>query len=264
MRRLLSGLAAVIGLVLFLPSVASAHVSVDGDGAAQGGYAVLTFKVPNERDDASTTKLDVQLPTDTPLASVSVKPLPGWTAQVKTTTLDEPVEVHDKLEVPAEGIVREMEEIDGEVHGKPVTEVASEIIWTGGQIKPGEFQEFEVSTGPLPEVDSMTFPTIQTYDGGEEVAWIEKPSADGEDPERPAPVLELAAAADDGHGSDAGTEATEAAGSDTVAPISADVATKDDVDSASTKGTIGLVLGALGLVAGAAALAVTLKKRSTV
>ena len=242
MRRLLSGLAAVIGLVLFLPSVASAHVSVDGDGAAQGGYAVLTFKVPNERDDASTTKLDVQLPTDTPLASVSVKPLPGWTAEVKTTTLDEPVEVH----------------------GKPVTEVASEIIWTGGQIKPGEFQEFEVSTGPLPEVDSMTFPTIQTYDGGEEVAWIEKPSADGEDPERPAPVLELAAAADDGHGSDAGTEATEAAGSDTVAPISADVATKDDVDSASTKGTIGLVLGALGLVAGAAALAVTLKKRSTV
>ena len=80
----------------------------------------------------------------------------------------------------------------------------SEISWTGGEIKPGEFDEFEVSVGPLPEdADELFFPAIQIYSNGDEVAWIEKPAADGEEPELPAPELKLVAATgDDHHGGD--------------------------------------------------------------
>jgi uncharacterized protein YcnI len=33
--------------------------------------------VPNEKDTAKTISLKVQLPKDTPFASVSIKPVPG-------------------------------------------------------------------------------------------------------------------------------------------------------------------------------------------
>ncbi len=55
--------------------------------------------------------------------------------------------------------------------GDEVTEVVSTITWSGGTIKPGEFTEFPVSLGPLPEdVESLSFPSVQTYEGGEVVA----------------------------------------------------------------------------------------------
>lgn len=52
---------------MLLAGTASAHVSVQPQGpAAKGGYATVNFKVPNERDDASTVKLEVSFPTDHP------------------------------------------------------------------------------------------------------------------------------------------------------------------------------------------------------
>ena len=68
--------------VLVLSGPAFAHVSVQPQGeAAKGGYATINFKVPNERDNASTTKLEVNFPTDHPLASVMPQPVPGWTSR---------------------------------------------------------------------------------------------------------------------------------------------------------------------------------------
>ena len=63
---------AVAGVaVLALAGPAVAHVSVQPEGeAAKGGYAVVNFKVPNERDNASTTKVEVTFPSEHPLASV--------------------------------------------------------------------------------------------------------------------------------------------------------------------------------------------------
>ena len=66
--------------LLLLATPALAHVTVQGPGATQGGYTKLTFRVPTERDVA-TTKLEVQFPADAPLASASVKPHAGWTAR---------------------------------------------------------------------------------------------------------------------------------------------------------------------------------------
>jgi uncharacterized protein DUF1775 len=93
--------------------------------------------------------------------------------------------------------------IRGEAHtpvegeGGTLTEAVDTITWTATgdtQINPGEFDWFWVSAGPLPtDVDSLAFPAIQTYSSGEEVAWIEPIGPDGEEPEHPAPTVELVA-----------------------------------------------------------------------
>ena len=44
----------------------------------QGSYTKIAFRVPDEEDSAATTKLEVTFPTDHPVASVEVRPVPGW------------------------------------------------------------------------------------------------------------------------------------------------------------------------------------------
>jgi uncharacterized protein YcnI len=179
---------AVAALAVFgLGSPAAAHVTVNPGTATQGGFAKLTFRVPNEKATASTVKLEVQLPQDAPLASVSTRPVPGWSVEVRRRTLDEPVTAH----------------------GAQITEVVDVITWTaspGAEIGPGQFQEFDVSVGPLPEVDQLVFKALQHYSDGDIVRWIDEPQP-GVELERPAPVLRLApaggeseAAADNGGG----------------------------------------------------------------
>jgi uncharacterized protein YcnI len=177
----------------------------------------------------------VQIPSDTPLASVSIKPVPGWTATTTTGPVDPPVEVH----------------------GSEVSEAVTEITWTadpGAGIAPGQYQTFSISAGPIPEVDQLVFPTIQTYDDGMEAAWIE-PTVEGQDePESPAPVLALTGeGSGDSHGVDA---------------VSTDTASASDTDATATEDSDGsglavtaLVVGALGLVAGIAGLGMALANR---
>src|SRR3954451_13444994 len=86
-----AGVAALPALAP--PLSASAHVSVTPAEAEPGSYAQLTFRVPTERDDTGTVRLEVTLPTDTPSASVSCQPVAGWTAAVTTAQLPNPVEV---------------------------------------------------------------------------------------------------------------------------------------------------------------------------
>jgi uncharacterized protein YcnI len=154
---------------------ASAHVTVNPREAVQGGYGKFSFRVPNERDGASTVKLEVVIPTETAIASVSTRPVPGWTVTVERSTLPTPLTVHDS----------------------EVTEAVSKLTWTaseGSAVAPGQFQEFDVSAGPLPAVDRIVFKAVQTYSDGEVVRWIEEPVAGQPEPERPAPVLKLTTA----------------------------------------------------------------------
>jgi len=172
-----SALVATVvgGLTLALAAPASAHVTVNPNSATPGGYTKVTFRVPNESDTASTTKVEVNLPADNPIASVSLKPLPGWTAVAEKSTLATPIKVHDS----------------------DVTEAITKITWTaaaGSEVKPGQFQEFDVSLGPLPDSGQLIFKALQTYSDGSVVRWIDEPTTDGSEPEHPAPVLKLAAA----------------------------------------------------------------------
>jgi len=228
-RTLLVALAA--GAAVVLPATSAfAHVTVNPREATQGGYAKLAFRVPNERDNAGTTKLEVNFPADHPFASVSVRPQAGWTYTVDRTKLATPIKVHDN----------------------EISETVSKITWTGGEIKPSEFNEFEVSVGPLPsDVDSLTFKALQTYSNGEVVRWIEE-AAPGGEVERPAPVLKLTKAAT------TATTATTAPGQEAQAgevadPAAKDTASKSDVDTARTFGILGMVFGLLGFVSAMAA-----------
>jgi uncharacterized protein YcnI len=166
--------ALATGLVALGGGTASAHVSVASSDATPGGFGKMTFRVPNESDTASTVSLRIQIPEEAAMASLRVQPVAGWTATTTTAELDEPLEAHGQ-------------EISTYVS---VVEFRAE---DGGGIRPGEFQEFALSGGPFPEADSLAFPAVQTYSDGSEAAWIEPTVAGQEEPERPAPVLALAA-----------------------------------------------------------------------
>ena len=54
--------------------------------ARRNGISHLDVRVPNERDDASTTKVEVKFPPG--FISVSHEPVAGWNAKVKMAKLD--------------------------------------------------------------------------------------------------------------------------------------------------------------------------------
>ena len=91
--RRLTRAFGVAGLaIVVVAPMADAHVTVNPGEAPKGGFAKLAFRVPNERDDAGTTAIEVNLPEDHPIANVSVRPKEGWSYQVERRTLDQPLE----------------------------------------------------------------------------------------------------------------------------------------------------------------------------
>ena len=228
-RRTLTGVVTLGVLVVVGAGPAAAHVTVKSTEATKGGYAKLTVRVPTESDTASTTKVQLGLPKEHPLASVRIKAADGWTATMKKSKLPAPVKVGDQ----------------------ELTEAVTEISWVAdgdAGVKPGEFQEFDVSVGPLPDADSMTFKAVQTYSDGKVVRWIEESTEGGEEPEFPAPVLTLGAAA--GHGA----APTAAAAATDTAPVAKQVST-DSSSAALPVAIAGLLAGIGGLVLGALAFA---------
>ena len=223
--------AAVAGsAVLALSAPAFAHVSVQAEGtAAKGGYAVVDFKVPNERDNASTTKVEVNLPADHPLASVAPQAIPGWKIDVTKAKLAKPLTMH----------------------GRQINEAVSKVTWTatGKGIEPGYFQKFPLSVGQLPEdTGQLVFKALQTYSDNEVVRWIE-PQKEGQDePEKPAPVLELASASSSGHH---GSTAEDASGTTSPAKdTAADTSSGGTDTTARVLGVVGIVVGAAGVAYG--------------
>jgi uncharacterized protein YcnI len=196
-----------------------------GPGASD---ASITFRVPDE-SEAVTTGLRIQLPTDHPIAGVLVAPQPGWAATVKQTKLATPIHTDDG----------------------DITEVVSEIDWTataGGGIKPGFFGQFTIIAGKLPDgVGQLTFKAVQQYSDGSTVSWIEEPApGSSAEPEHPAPVLSLAGSADSGS-------------APTGSAVSVTGNSSDPASKAAA--TTGIVLGAIGVLLGAAALVLMLLRR---
>ncbi|WP_307125955.1 YcnI family protein [Streptomyces sp. B1I3] len=219
--------------VLLLAGPAFAHVSVQPQGqAAKGGYATINFKVPNERDNASTVKLEVNFPTDHPLASVSPQAVPGWKIDVTKSKLAEPLDVH----------------------GKKINEAVSKVTWTadGSGIGPGYFQQFPLSVGQLPEdTDQLVLKALQTYSNKEVVRWIEEPTDGGEEPENPAPVLALTAPAADAHGSAADDKSSDDEhAKDTTAAAGKESSSSAGDNTARVLGVVGIVVGILGVAFG--------------
>jgi uncharacterized protein YcnI len=166
MRRTIC-IASAAAALLAVPAAAEAHVTLQPSEAPAGGFTRLDVRVPTEREDASTTKVEVKFPAG--FTSVSTEPVPGWTASVKKTA--------DRVDT---------------------------VTWTGdgkqGKIGPGEFQDFGLSVAvPDKPGASLTFKALQTYSNGEVVRWIGPPDA-----EEPAPRVALTAASAEGTGSEGG------------------------------------------------------------
>ncbi|WP_318208318.1 MULTISPECIES: YcnI family protein [unclassified Streptomyces] len=238
-RVALAGGIALSSVVL-LSGTAFAHVSVQPQGeAAKGGYATVNIKVPNERDNASTVKVEVNFPLDHPLASVMPQPVPGWKAEVTKSKLSKPLELH----------------------GKTINEAVSKVTWTadGSKIGPGQFQQFPLSLGQLPEdADQLVLKAIQTYDNKEVVRWIEEQKEGAEEPQNPAPVLKLSAASADHHGAaapSASASASASAATDEKAGHHDEADAKKETAAAGSSDTTARILGVIGILVGIAGVA---------
>jgi periplasmic copper chaperone A len=215
----------VVG-ALAIPATAEAHVTLNPSEWEAGGFARFAVRVPNERDNADTTRVTVQFPAN--VVSANFQPVEGWKRTVEMERLDEPIEE------------------EGE---DPITERLARVTWSG-RIRPGEFQEFGVSF-QVPEDavgESLAFPSIQRYSNGEVVRWIGP-----EDADEPAPLVEVLPPAEEDDEA-AATPAPEAT------PRPARANTEDD--DGTGRANLALGVGIAGLVAGLGALGLTLVRRS--
>jgi periplasmic copper chaperone A len=215
---------AAAGLALFATTApAWAHVQVVPASAPKGSDAVLAFAIANEKEDATTTKVVVQFPSDHPIAEALVEAIPGWTAEATQFKVTTPIETDEG----------------------PVTSAIKDVTWTatGEGIAAEHFQEFRVSVGLPDDADSLAFPTVQTYSDGSSVNWVQVAPAGGPEPDNPEPVLTL-------------TEGESHGGAETPAtPAATSTVKQSDVDNAKTLAIVGVIVGALGLLAGAGGLA---------
>jgi uncharacterized protein YcnI len=220
--------AATAAAMLLFAGPALAHITVSPDSVPAGSTTVLIFHVPNEESKADTVKVDVQIPTDHPIAQFLVQPVPGWTFTVKTVTLKKPLVTDDGS----------------------FSQAVSEVIWTGGKILPGQFQSFTISADPMPTGESqVVFKAIQTYSNGDVVRWIDLPQPGQPDPAHPAPVVTLTtskAPATTAHTNAAPAAAASGSGTDGLSRV---------------LGIAGLVVGLLALLL---ALMVTRQNRRPV
>lgn len=154
-------LGTATGALFLLAGPASAHVRVFSDGAEGGSPATLRFRVPSEKADVTTIRLEVALPKG--VTPTAVPPASGWTGK----------------EIPSRK--------GGPIH----------LMWTataGHELKPDAHRYFDVRVGPLPKRPSIAFDVTQTYSDGSVVNWNERQTGN-EEPDFPAPVLVLAAGA---------------------------------------------------------------------
>ena len=132
---------------------------------------MIAFHVPNESDTARTTSVKVLLPKNRPIGEVQTTATPGWTVTTKTRTLAQPIEVE----------------------GEKLDSVVSQVTWraTGGGIRPGQFQDFDLGLGTLPASGKLVFNAVQTYSDGTTANWNEVSADESVEPEHPAPTLIL-------------------------------------------------------------------------
>lgn len=137
---------------------ASAHVHASSDDAVRGGVAVVSFQVPNESTKgAATTALTIDLSN---VSAVQIEARPGWTAKL------------------------DRDSGSGTVHS---------VTWTAapnGGIPVDQFAVFQISV-KLPDADTVSFPTTQTYADGSVVKWDQPAQPGGAEPSNPAPTLAL-------------------------------------------------------------------------
>jgi uncharacterized protein YcnI len=150
MKRLsfVGGTALSLCAMLALSAPAWAHVTVSPEEVSAGDYETLTISVPTEKE-VPTTKIRVEVPEGFLLSGV--QPVPGWE--------------------------HAFEEDGG---------IVTAVTFSGGEIRPREFQQFLVQAQAPKEAGEYPWKAIQTYEDGSVVEWIGPPDA-----EEPASLVEV-------------------------------------------------------------------------
>src|ERR1700744_6549069 len=139
-------------------TTASAHVQATSTDAARGAFATVRFQVPNEAaTNAATTAVTVDLSN---VSSVQTEEMPGWSAKIDRDA---------------------------------ATNAVRSVTWTAAAdtgIPVVQFGVFRISA-KLPDADTVSFPTTQTYADGAVVKWDQAPGPGGAEPKHPSPTLTL-------------------------------------------------------------------------
>ncbi|TJZ99998.1 DUF1775 domain-containing protein [Actinacidiphila oryziradicis] len=155
-RRLCVIAAAALAAVFAAAGPAAAHTEVTASKAqALAENVTLTFTNEAESDSSGFSKIRIVLPAGITPDAVTVKDAPKGW----------------KLRPTA----------DGYTVGGPA-------------LAPGKDAEHSIVVRQLPDAKSLAFKTLDTYSDGKVSRWIELPTG-GAEPEKPAPVLKLKAAA---------------------------------------------------------------------
>jgi uncharacterized protein YcnI len=230
------------GAILLAPAGAQAHISLHPNTIPAGAFAMLDVRVPGEQEGAHVTRVDTLFPPG--FTGVDYENVPGWKTHV----------IEAKLATP---IVAYGETIDTEV---------SQIVWTWtgplGRVDNGQFVDFPLSLA-IPDNaagHALEFRTVQTYSNGQLVHWID-PSLTAEHPAPRINVTAKGGAIEDLAGEEAGPTPGQTAGSSTSAAGQAAATTT----GGASKGlaVAALIVGALGLLAGLAALIASRRRDRT-
>jgi hypothetical protein len=155
-RRLVLAGALALTAALALAGPAAAHAEVEADKPqALAENVTLSFVSEAESASAGFTDLRVVLPEGLAPADIAL----------------------------AEG-----------PKGWKLTTSADGYTLAGPALKAGVDAEYKIKVRQLPDVKELVFKTVETYSDGEVSRWIELPTG-GKEPEQPAPVLKLKAAA---------------------------------------------------------------------
>ena len=150
MRKALA-VAAAAALALVFAGTAFAHAIVSPPVAKSKVLQQFTLSVPTEEEGATTTSIELTLPSG--FALDSFEPTPSWTRSEQAT-------------------------------GSGESRVIQKVTWTGGKVPTDEDSVFRFN-GSLDSNKSYTFKVRQTYSNGKIVDWTGPESSD-----TPAPVVE--------------------------------------------------------------------------
>jgi uncharacterized protein YcnI len=235
-------IAALLGAAtLSVPGVAQAHISLHPNTIPAGAFVTLDVRVPGEQEHAYAYKVDMLVPPG--FTEIDTQNVPGWSVKELITKPATPIQTDEG----------------------PVDEEVSQIIWTGdrstlGRLENGTFIQFPLSIAMPTDLAGQTlaFKTVQYYSNGKVVHWIGAPSA-----EFPAPTVNITARGgviEDVAGGEAGPTSGQVPAGQSVAMPAASSAGSS---TGASKGLAitALVIGALGLVMGAAGLLVAGRAR---
>jgi uncharacterized protein YcnI len=140
-RRVVPVLLAVG--VLAIPAAASAHARVSPAVSLAGALQFYTLAVPTEKDNATTTKIVLAVPSGFSIDSFA--PSPGWRRSLAQK-------------------------------GSGEAAVVQKVTWTGGHVPTGEDSVFQFLALPA-AAKTYTFTVQQTYSDGSIVNWTGPESA---------------------------------------------------------------------------------------